>query len=51
MTLRTDGPAAEAEPDQTPTSECARFSVTFPEPSSFMTFLAPSATADSILAW
>lgn len=35
---------------QTSTSECALFSVTFPEPRSFMTFLAPSATADSILA-
>lgn len=33
------------------TSECALFSVTLPDPRSFMTFLAPSATADSILAW
>lgn len=33
------------------TSEWALFSVTLPEPRSFMTFLAPSATADSILAW
>lgn len=33
------------------TSECALFSASLPEPNSFMTFLAPSATAYSIRVW
>ena len=33
------------------TSESAFLSVTFPEPSNFITFFAPSATANSILKW
>lgn len=37
--------------NQACTSEWALFSVTLPDPRSFITFLAPSATADSILAW